>query len=179
MQLLSTIITSALVATVAGAVITEWLQSRRAKQTARFDALSAAVALEGYGAACARAIINHDLVVDSGGHAGAPLSKVPELPELPKISVIAEFLRPRKSALVNRMLILPQEALQAQQHVDLWWDVTGDPEDTSEVLAKQSAIVALEAVELAAHLRKEFRLPSRNLVFGTFDVQKTLKEKAG
>lgn len=177
MELLSTVVTSALVATVAGAVINEWLRSRSAKQTAKYDALEAAVVLEGYGASSARAIINHDLVAESGGHAGAPLRRVPELPDLPRVKVVAEFVRPRKGALMDRMLSLPQMVEQAQQFVDFWWDVTADPEDTSDVLATQSALVGAEAVDLAAALRAEFGLPNRELVFGTFDVKETLQER--
>ncbi len=177
MQLLSTVITSALVATVAGAAINEWLRSRVAKQTARFDALAAAVSLEGYGISCAQAIINHDLVYDSEGHTGAPLPRVPELPDLPRISVVAEFLRPRKGALIDRVLSLPQKIHQAQQHVEFWWDVTADREDTSDVLAKHAAGIGLEAIDLAADLRTDFDLPSRDLVFGELDVRRTLQER--
>lgn len=177
MQLFSTIFTSAAVAAFVGPLVTEWLQSRKSRQNARLDALYAAVALEGYGIQCARAVINHDLVGETDGHAGAPMSQVPEVPELPELRVVGEFLRPRKAALASRLLSLPQEALQAQQHVEFWWDVTGEPGETAEVLGRETAKVALSAVELASQLRREFGLPSRALVFGKFDVEHTLSKK--
>lgn len=177
MELISTVITSALVATVAGAAINEWLRSRSAKQTAKYEALKAAVSLEGYGISCAQAIISHDVVADSGGHAGATLSRVPDLPDIPKVAVVAEFLRPRKGALMDRMLSFPQKIEQAQQHVDFWWDVTADREDTLDVLVKHAAGIGLEAVHLAADLRAAFNLPSRELVFGRLDVRETLQQK--
>jgi hypothetical protein len=176
MQLLFTILTSAVVAALVGPLVTEWLHSRKSKQNARFDALTAAIALEGYAIECATAVINHDLVRQSDGHAGAPMQKVPDIPELPKITVVGEFLRPRKAALASRMLSLPQEAFQAQQHVEFIWDVTGEPSEAAEVLGKESAKVALEAVDLARKLRKQFNLPLRDLRFGKFDVEKALKK---
>jgi|GEM_PF-2956732 len=177
MQLLITILTSAVVAAVVGPLVTDWIQGRKSRQNARYDALSAAVALEGYAIECATAVINHDLVGESGGHAGAPMSKVPDVPELPNITVVVEFLRPGKAALASQMLSFPQLAFQAQQHVEFIWDVTGEPSEAAETLGKESAKVALRAVELAKELRKEFTLPSRELAFGKFDVEKTLKEK--
>ena len=178
MQLLITILTSAAVAAVVGPLVTDWLQGRKSKQNARYDALAAAVALEGYAIECATAVINHDLVGESDGHAGAPMSKIPNVPELPKITVVAEFLRPDKAALASQLLSLPQLVLQAQQHVEFLWDVTGEPEIAAETLGKEAAKVALGALGLAKGLRKEFALPSRDLTFGTFDVEKTLKDKA-
>jgi hypothetical protein len=176
MPLLPTILTSAVVAALVGPIVTHWLQARTSKQNARFDALTAAIALEGYAIESAAAVINHDLVRQSDGHAGAPIQKVPDIPELPRITVVGEFLRPRKAALASRMLSLPQHAFEAQQHVEFIWEVTGEPSEAAEIIGKESAKVALGAVNLARDLRKQFDLPSRDLRFGNLDVEESLQE---
>ncbi|MGM0701429.1 MAG: hypothetical protein ACQEUG_03410 [Pseudomonadota bacterium] len=169
-----TVVTSAVVATVVGAAINEWQHSRRVKHSARFEALSAAVALEGYAIECAERISDHDLAVDSAGHAGAFLGTVPDLPRL---SVAASLLRPRKAALADRLMTFPQDARQADQFVAFWWDVTADAEETREAAVTKAAQMGVQAVRLATALRTEFTLPPRKLVFGQFDVLNALEKR--
>lgn len=169
-----TVVTSALVATVVGAVINEWQHSRRVKHSARFEALSAAVLLEGYAIECAERISDHDLAVDSAGHAGAFLGKVPDLPRL---CVAASLLRPRKAALADRLMTFPQDARQADQFVAFWWDVTADTEEAREAAVTKAAQIGVQAAHLASALRTEFKLPPRNLLFGQFDVRKALEKR--
>ena len=171
----STIVTSALVATVAGAAINAWLDGRRTRHATRFEALSTAIALEGYAIECAGTLTDYDLAVQSGAHAGAPIGRVPELCEL---SIVAGFLRPKKASVANRIMILPQEIRQANQQVSFMWDVTADREEVWDEAAKQAAEMGLEALLLAKDVRQAFGLPKRELVIGKFDVQATLKEHA-
>jgi DNA topoisomerase IB len=74
------------------------------------------------------------------------------------------------------MLSLPQHAFEAQQHVEFIWEVTGEPSEAAEIIGKESAKVALGAVNLARDLRKQFDLPSRDLRFGNLDVEESLQE---
>jgi hypothetical protein len=171
--LITTIITSAVVATVAGAVMNAWLESRKSKHATRFDALSAAVSLEGYAINCADRISDHNLATSSGGHAGSYLADIPELPEL---SVVVGFLQPKRASVANKLMIFPQEARQASQAVAFWWDVTADIEQTREAAVQEAAQIGLKALAIAKELRSAFKLPERHLIFGSFNVRKTLQE---
>lgn len=178
-SLVSTILTSALVATVTGAAINAWLESRKAKHATRFDALKAAVALEGYALCCSERISSHDLALSSGGHAG---SFIGNLPEIPTLNVVAGFLRPRKASVANQLLTFPQEAEQAEQYIDFWWQVAGIDE-VREAAAGQVAKLGLKALEIASEIRLAFNLPERELVFGRFNpkhsMEKALEEYLG
>jgi hypothetical protein len=171
-SLITTVITSALVATVAGAAINAWLDSRKSKHATRFDALSAAVTLEGYALTCADKIADHDLALSSDGHAGAFLGSVPEFP---KLSVVAGFLRPKKASVANRLMIFPQEIRQADQQIAFWWDVTADVEQMRVAAVVQVSQIGLKALDLAIDIRDAFKLPTRELVFGKYNVRKTLE----
>lgn len=155
-NILSTIITSAVVATVAGAAINAWLESRKSKHATRFDALSAAVTLEGYAFTCADKISDHDLAEISDGYAGSYLSSVPDLPEL---QVVVGFLQPKKAAVANQLMIFPQEVKQADQYIAFWWDVTADPDQVRDAAVGQVAIIGLKALDLAKEIREAFKLP--------------------
>lgn len=74
-------------------------------------------------------------------------------------------------------MVFPQEIRQADQVAAFLRDVTADIDTLHEAAAAQVAKMGLKALELAADLRKAFDLPKRELVFGTFDVRKTLKNK--
>ena len=128
-HLLSTVITSALVATIAGALINAWLENRREKHSTRFEALSAAVTLEGYAITCAEAIFHNGLAEQSLGHAGAFMGSVPKFPT---ITVPAGFLKPEKAKVADRLMVFPQEIRQADQWVGLQFDFTAEVEAVRE-----------------------------------------------
>jgi hypothetical protein len=171
-SLITTVVTSALVATAAGAAINAWLDSRKSRHTTRFDALSAAVVLEGYAVTCADKVCDHDLALSSGGCVGSFLGRIPDLPEL---SVVAGFLRPKKASVANRLMIFPQEIRQADQYIAFCWDVTGDVDEARNATVGQVAQIGLKALELATDMREAFNLPIREVVFGSFNVRQTLK----
>jgi hypothetical protein len=171
----STVLTSAIVATVVGAVINAWLESRKSRSTTRMDALTAAVALEGYAIGCADRLQDHENAVSSDGHAGQYLVSVPTLPE---VRVVAGFLKPRRASVANRLLAFPQEVLQADQEAAFWWDVVGDHDATGNVATLRTAEMGLQSLALAADLRSAFDLPSRTLVFGEYDIRQVLEKQA-
>jgi len=92
-EILLTIITSAVVATVVGVVINAWLEARKSNWSTKLDALKIAVALEGYAINCANNLTDHNLAVSSEGHAGSFMGGVPEFPEL---SIAVAFLKRRE-----------------------------------------------------------------------------------
>ncbi|MBR9869142.1 MAG: hypothetical protein GYB20_09495 [Oceanospirillales bacterium] len=172
-QLLLTIITSALVATIAGAAINAWLESRKEKLFARFDALSAAITLEGYASACADAATDHFMARDSGGHAGGYIRSLPEFPE---IEVAAGFIKSKKAKVADRLMFFPQEVRQADQVAHFLWDATADMDIVHEAAVEQVIYIGLKAIDLASDLRKAFSLPKRELVFGKYDIRETLSK---
>jgi hypothetical protein len=174
MELLSTVVTSALVATVAGAAINAWLEGRKSRGATRFDALAAAVALEGYALLCADKIADHNTATDSDGYAGTLLGSVPDLPEL---TVTVGFLRPRKGAVASRLMEFRQEVRQADQTAGFWFDVVGDMDAARNVAAQQTARMGLHSLSLAADIRSAFGLPGRELVFGEYNVRAVLEAK--
>ncbi|MER0508606.1 hypothetical protein ABR850_04005 [Aeromonas veronii] len=174
-HLITTVITSALVATVVGALINAWLDSLKSKHATRFDALSTAVALEGYALTCAERIADHDLAISSNGHAGTFLSGIPELPEL---SVVAGFLHPKKASVANRLMIFHQEIRQSDQYISFMWDVSADVEVARSIAVSEVAHIGLKALVLATEIRSVFRLPIRELVFGEFNVRQTLESSS-
>lgn len=171
-QFFSTVITSALVATVAGAAINSWQEARKDKHSTRFEALSVAVSLEGYAITCADLLSDHDLAMSSDGHAGSYMGRVPPLPEL---SLTAGFLKPYKAKVADRLMIFPQEVRQADQVAAFLWDVTADVDAFRESSAAQVAKMGVKALELAKDIRKAFGLPKRELVFGEYDIYELLK----
>ena len=95
-EVVTTIITSALVASIAGAAVNAWLESRKSKWMTKLDALKIAIDLEGYALECANKIGNHNTAISSQGSAGSLMGSVPNLPEY---SVEVGILRPKKRLL--------------------------------------------------------------------------------
>ncbi len=172
-ELITTILTSAVVSSIATTAISSWLESRKSKVSTKLEALKASVELEGYAINCADKLANHELAISSAGHAGAFLADVPDIPPL---NIAVGFLRPKKYQVANRLLIFPQEHNQAKQVVLFMWDVTCDPDSCNKEAAMQTAKMGLKAVSLAEDLRNAFKLPDRELVFGTHDIKETLKD---
>ncbi|WP_123657280.1 hypothetical protein [Salinisphaera japonica] len=161
-------------ATVTGAAINIWRENRTSKQSTKYDALVAAVALEGYAINCADKISAHKAATWSEGHAGAFMASVPKLPEL---SVTAGYLRHRKASVANQLMTFPQDVNQAEQAVAFWWDVVGDEEATKGAAVQQSARIGLQSLNLAKVLRDSFSLPKRHLVFGEYDIHDVLNKE--
>lgn len=172
---ISIVVTSAVVATVAGAAFNAWLEGRKTKWSTKLDALTGAVALEGYAITCADKLADHQTAMSSCGHAGSLIGSVPDLPQL---SVVAGFLRPRKASVANRLLVFPQNVRQADQAAAFWWNVVGDMDAARNATVLHTARIGLEALSLARELRAAFDLPSRELIFGAYDVRKVLEKSA-
>jgi hypothetical protein len=172
-EILMTVITSAVVATVVGAAINAWLESRKSTWSTKLDALKTAVSLEGYAITCADKLTDHGTAVSSKGHAGSFMGGVPEFPEL---SVAVGFLKTKKASVANRLLVFPQEIYQAEQYVSGYWDCVGDPEGTREAAVEQVAKMGKQSLDLAKDIRSAFDLPNRELVFGQYSVHDVLEE---
>lgn len=170
-NILLTFITSSIFATIAGVAINIFLERQKTKQSNKLEALTIAVALEGYSIACADKIDNHNTAMSSEGYAGSLLASVPDLP---RFSVVAGFIQPRKAEIANRIMIFPQELRQADQLVAFWWDVVGDREAMHQAAKGQAAKMGLLSLDLARDIRSVFKLPARKLIFGEFNVRQIL-----
>jgi hypothetical protein len=173
-NVLSTVVTSAVVATIVGAAINAWLEARRSRWNTRLDALRAAITLEGYAVTCADKIADHENAVSSAGHAGSLMGSVPDFPE---VTVAAGFLRPRRASVPNRLLVFPQEVRQADQTASFWWEVVGDQDAAQNAATQYAASMGVLALELASDIRKVFDLPTRDLVFGEYNVREVLEKR--
>ncbi|WP_306591776.1 hypothetical protein [Geothrix sp. 21YS21S-4] len=173
-NLLTTIITSSLVATITGAIINGYIEDRKSKQSVRFEALAIAVALEGYAIICANKISAHNTAVTSEGAASLLLRSVPKFPQF---SGVIRFFGPRKMSLANRIMMFSQEVYQANQSVAFWWEVVGDLEAMYQEAKIQGAKMGLQSLDLARDIREEFKLPHRILIFGDYDIRQLLKEQ--
>jgi len=167
----ATVVTSALVATCVGALLTAWRDVRNEKRITRVDALRAAVAIEGYAIECAHTIADHENAESSDDYVGKRIRAVPALPDF---TLTVGLLQPRKAAIAHRLAVFPQEIKQAEQSAAFWWDVTADMEIARTATVHGTARVGLEGLAIADELRAAFKLPSRCLVFGPFDVRKCL-----
>lgn len=170
-ELIPTILTSALVASIAGIAINAWLETRKSKQATKLDALKVAIELEGFALDCADKLQEHGTAISSQGLAGAILGRMPDMPQL---NIAVGFLRPKKAKVANRLLIFPQEYAQAEQTLSFWWDVVGDPEYNTTEVTNQTAMIGLKAIKLAQDIRAAFKLPNRELVFGNYEVKSIL-----
>lgn len=175
-EILPVAATSAVVATLVGFFLNLLRESVIAHRSSRLDALRVAVLLEGYAIQCADAISDHDLAVDSGGHAGLLMGAVPKPPG---IELNVGLLQPRRGAIANRLAVFTQEALQADQSAAFWWEVVGDHEAARNAARHECACLGLRGLSLAADLRSVFKLPKRKLIFGTYDISVMLQNTAG
>jgi len=174
-DLITIIVTSSVVAAVVGPLVNELLAVRRDRPSQRLAALNAAVGLEGYALHCAEKVTDHRTAIDSAGAAGELIAGVPELPA---IQVVAAFLKTKKARVADRLARFPQDVRQADQAAAFWWELVGDMDSARNEAVQQTATVGLQALDIAKSLRAAFSLPSRELVFGEYDVRSTLEKEA-
>ena len=171
---LTTILTSAVVASITGIAFHAWLEWRKNWQTTRLNALKISVKLEGYSLTCAGQLDNHNTAINSGGEAGSILKKAPAFPEL---VITVGILTYNKAKIANRLAILPQEHNQAEQAISFWWEVVGDQDCAASEAANQTARLGMEAFNLAKDIRRTFSLPKRELIFGIYNIEGVLSAK--
>lgn len=171
------VITSAITATVLGKVIDIIKDQFQFKRFTKFEALSLAVALEGYVITCADKIIYHDLADEHKRDVG---SFIGDLPKLPELCVSDKLYLFGKSKIINRILVLPQYIMQKNQDASFYWDFVGDLGASRNMARFCCAKVGKECAFLAKDLRKSYHLPDRPLVFGEYNVvdhiEKTIKD---
>ncbi len=105
---------------------------------------------------------------------GKVLAVVPNFTEL---SMNISSFESNKSALANRLLVLPQEIDVADQYVAAWWDYVGDREAMVVAALHKTCEMALIALNLAVEILKVYKLLERELLFGSYDVRNVLGQK--
>ena len=173
--LFATIATSAAVAAVVGPLVSEALRRLRERGADRLAALAAAVELEGYAIRCAEGVAEHDNALSSDGNVGELLSAVPDIAQ---IEMSPAFIRPAKAEIAGKIAAFPQEVRQSQQAGAFWLDIIGEPDSTQNEIMRQTSLCGSKALALAGSLRTEFNLPSRELTFGAWNIEETLRRTA-
>ncbi|CAB1261537.1 hypothetical protein [Vibrio cholerae] len=171
---LDVVFTSAVVATLTGALVNHYSDFFKLKRTSRRDALSLVIELEGYVLLCADKLSEHNIAVSSDNSAGHRLTTIPELPSLANIPAEVGLFWFKKPKLANRILVLPQEHKIAKQSADFWWKVVGDSDCADNASVSETAKIALLVLKLAKDIRKEFSLPARDLIFDSYDVENVI-----
>jgi len=170
--ILTSAVISAAVGSISGAFAKYHFDSLKQKFHTNLDALKLAVDLEGYVLLCADKLSNHVTAVQSDGSAGTKLTSIPNLPPLPVEVGLLQFKKPE---LAHRILILNQEYEMAKQRANFWWEVVGDQCCETNAIVNETAKLAYKIIQLTIDLRREFKLPSRDFIFGEFNVIDAIK----
>ena len=142
---------------------------RKQLRDTRYLAMKTAFILERYAIECADAVSNHDLALQSSGHAGKVVTAVIELSELPKEEGF-EHLDPK---LLNSILEISARVLLAQREASVMSEVA-EYEDAQQVAFNRTAELGFAAIELASALRSAHKVPQRSMVFDRWDIKETL-----
>lgn len=166
-SLLVTVLSSAITATIVSKCIDIFNEGLKNKISAKYDALTTAVLLEGYAISCADNICDHELAQESHDRAGKTIGS---LPAFPNLNVSVRFVQKKKAAIADKLLVLPQLIEQEKQEAAFLWDVSGDPDAVRTTSKFSHAKIGLECLSLAAELRKLYGLQPRKMKIGEYDV---------
>lgn len=136
-------------------------------------ALRLANRFEEYGVACAKSISDHNLAIQTGGHAGQNVQFIIDAPELIDSDAYKYF----DKTLYDRILQFSQDRALAEMGAMFLWDVTADHDEIKDAMLKGTAKMGALASTLAKDIRQSCSLPARALSFGNTSVEK-LFEKA-
>jgi hypothetical protein len=148
-------------------LITDYRKDRRKRADAvEYLAFQPAFAFEGYAVECANRASDHDTARRSDGHAGQLIGRVPPLPNLPESDAYKLLDR----CLLNDVLDFPQRCQMANVAAMFWWDIVGDEDCCVQALEENTILTGGRAVDIAKRLRIRYKLGSRDLKFGTWNI---------
>jgi hypothetical protein len=146
----------------------QWRQFRSREDSVRHLSLRLAFHLEGYAIECANKIGDHELATDSDGHAGRYLGSVPQPPALPESTAFMLI----KAELLEAILDFPQRCQMADEETRFVWEVVGDPDSVRTAAQENAVKMGEHALYLAGRIRRECKLPKRDLTFGKWNAHK-------
>ncbi len=143
-----------------------WRHRRSRKDRIRHLALRIVFSLEGYAIECGEKLSDHKLAMDHDGQAGKYMSNVPQPPSFPDSLDYALM----KSEILEAILDFPQRCQMADREPAFWWDVIADIDCVRNAASENTVKMGVRAIQLAQRIRKEYKLPERNLTFGKWDI---------
>jgi hypothetical protein len=149
----------------------QWRQHRSREEGVRHLALRVAFHLEGYAIECADRIGDHELASD--GHGGRHLGSVPQPPDFPESAAFSLM----KADVLEDILDFPQRCQMANEETRFVWEAVGDPGSVGTAARENTLKMGERALHVAGRLRREYKLPGRDLTFGKWDVHEWFKEE--
>ena len=143
-----------------------WRHRRSRKDRIRHLALRIVFSLEGYAIECGEKLNDHMLATDNDGHAGTYMVTVPQPPAFPDSLDYALI----KSDILEAILDFPQRCTMAGREPAFWWDVIADIDCVRNAAAENTIKMGEHAIRLALQIRKEYKLPQRDLTFGKWNI---------
>jgi cbb3-type cytochrome oxidase subunit 3 len=155
-------------------IVFEYRKDRRHRiDAAEYLALQLAFQFEGYAIECAEKASDHRTAIDSGGHAGQSIGRVPELSTFPESDAYKLLDR----SCLNDVLDFPQRCRMANEAAMFWWDVVGDHDCCSVAMEENTLEVGNRALEIARNLRKTYALHLRDLTFGQWNIEEYFSQE--
>jgi hypothetical protein len=145
---------------------------RQRIDAAEYLALQLAFLFEGYAIECADKASDHRFAIDSGGHAGQSIGRVPDLSTLPESDAYKLLDR----SCLNDVLDFPQRCQMANEAAMFWEDV-GHPDCCSVALEENTLQMGSRALDIARNLRRIYALHSRDLTFEEWDIEEFFYRK--
>ena len=169
--IIAAVLSSSIVASLLTTYINHRLSRRREEELSKAKALEIAVKLEGFAIKCSDAAFDAELNRDITGS----LVSYSKIPLAPEVSITSNLVSgKKKTTLINSIVCFPQFVAQANQHIDFYVDVVGDREAAAHASIKKARELGLKAIGLSTQLRSIYNLPKRGLIFGDYDVHKSL-----
>jgi len=169
---IAAIFSSSIVTSLFTIFANQYLTRRKEEGLTKVKALDMAVRLEGFAIQCADGIHDAKVNKDVSGN----LISFSKIPKPPKLDITSNYLSGKKKAtLTNEILCFPQEVIQANQFIDFYIDVVGDHEAAAHASIQKARELGLNAIDLSAKLRQVYKLPERELIFGSYNVTNSLR----
>jgi hypothetical protein len=129
-------------------------------------AIQLAFLLEGYAIECANKANDHRIAKQSDGHAGALIGSIPMPPPFPE----GDAYKLLDRTLLNDLLDFPQRCQMANEAAMFLWDVVGDEDSCCVAMEENTVQMGGRAVAIAKKFRIKYKLDSRDLSFGEWDI---------
>jgi hypothetical protein len=113
------------------------------------------------------------VAIENDGHAGAYLGHIPTPPPLPT----GDAYRFLEAHILNSVFGFAQRCKMAQLAADFWVDTVGDRECYQTAIEEGAISMGAESLEIARSVRTKYSLGNRTLEFGTWNIDKFMREE--
>lgn len=175
LALLTAVVGGGALVAFARLIYDSFVERQKRKVAIRYLAMQLAFQFEAYVLQCARAVSSNQDANQYGTSVGQFLSDIAEPIPLP-VSDSYCFLA---GELLNRVFGFSQFCRMAQLAADFVDTYTGDREAYNGAIEEETVKVAVEALEIARSLRREYKLPERKLKSGKWDIDDFVRKEIG